>query len=455
MSDAWDAVVVGSGLGGLAAAASLSRAGMRVLVVERHAQAGGYASTFRRGEFEFEVSLHLIDAIAHGAPNHALLDDLGIADRLELLTPRMLRRELWPERDIVVPHGETAYVSALAEHFPEARDGLDRLWSLAERVHEDYHRGGGASLAPLGALGRSTAADVIDRHVGDRGVRAGLELFGRGWLGLPLEELAAIQFLVPWYSYHRHGGSCPRGGSPSIVRALVGVVREHGGEVITSVGVERIHVERGRVRGVTLAGGRRIRAGVVVSNASPRHTLELLDSVDPRFRARVQRTEPSVSCVKVWLGLDSADDAWTDYDLYACDGEGGVLSITMPHVLTGGPIVVSLTSLVESGASVSRADGDRLVERAEQVLPGLTPRIVVKEVATPDTFERFTSNPGGSIYGARATVNQCGARRLPQATPYDGLWLAGAWTRPAAGFSAVLRSGLDAARAALQTARAA
>jgi prolycopene isomerase len=463
MNDAYDAVVIGSGLGGLASAATLARAGRRVLVVERHDQPGGYASTFRRGGFTFEVSLHLLDAVEPGEPNRRLLDDLGIATELELLRPVAQRREIWPEHDLVIPYGRDAYLDALSRGFPAERQGLSRLLDLAHAAHDAFHEGTGDVLAPLGVLARSTAGAVVDAHVGDRRLRAMLAMFGRGWLGLPLDELAAVQFLVAWYSFHRYGGSYPRGGSSAIVSALCRVVESAGGSVCTSTAVTRIHIERRRVAAVDLSDGRHIATRLVLSNASPQHTLAIVGGDDARWRARIARLKPSVSCIKVWLGLTSADAAWRDYDLYVNDAyEAGArldprtsgLSITMPHVLTGGAPVASVTSLVEHDSVVTREDGDVLVARAARALPSLTQRISLQEVATPATFERFTSNPHGAIYGARATAEQCGARRLPRETPFDGLWLAGAWTQPGAGFSSVLRSGRDAAREALRSTRA-
>ncbi|MBX3190202.1 MAG: NAD(P)/FAD-dependent oxidoreductase [Labilithrix sp.] len=450
VSDRYDAVVVGGGLGGLAAAARLSRAGMRVLVAERHDRLGGYASTFVRDRFELEVALHLVDAMHEGEPNHALLVDLGIDRAIEWLRPAALRREIWPDREIVVPHGRDAYLDALASHFPTEREGLARLFAIASEVAGAYHAGGGEVLDPLGPLARSSAARVVDAQVRDPALRATLSLFAHGWLGLSLEALGAISFLVPWCSYHRYGGSYPRGGSPAIVDALASIVTRAGGALRVSTGARRIHVERRRVSGVTFESGERVATRLVVSNASPQATIDLLDDRDVRWSAKIDRLRGSVSCLKVWLGLSSADEAWRDYDLYRVDERGEALSITMPHVLTGGPPVIAITKLVETSRSVTRADADALVAEAERALPTLRDRVVLREVATPSTFARFTGNPGGSIYGARAMIAQSGARHLPHATPFDGLWMAGAWVQPGAGFSTVLRSGRDAANEALR-----
>src|SRR6188472_1282662 len=107
--DRYDVVVVGAGLGGLSAAARLARRGLSVLVVEAHDRPGGYATTFTRGRFELEVSLHLIDAIGPGQPNRHLLEEVGLDD-LPLFRPMVLRRERWAEREILVPCGMDEYL---------------------------------------------------------------------------------------------------------------------------------------------------------------------------------------------------------------------------------------------------------------------------------------------------------------------------------------------------------
>ena len=81
------------------------------------------------------------------------------------------------------------------------------------------------------------------------------------------------------------------------------------------------------------------------------------------------------------------------------------------------------------------------VRRAEKYLPGLESHLEVYEVGSPRTMEHYTLNPGGSIFGWDNTLDQALLKRLPQKTPIKNLYLAGAWTFPGGGQSAVLISG--------------
>jgi phytoene dehydrogenase-like protein len=490
-----DVVVIGAGLGGLAAAAHLATRGLAVTVVEAHEKPGGYATTFDRGAFTFEVGLHLLDAIGPGQPGRLVLDALGVGD-LELLSPTHLRREIWPDHDLRVPPGLEAYLDLLGAHFPAERRGLADLAALAQRLHGEataldspLPRGAlvnAGSLGPLSPLARSTAGAVVDAHLGNPRLRAILDLFASGWLGLPLDRLSAVQWLIPWYSYHALGGSYPRGGSTALSLALTAVIARAGGEIRLSTPARRIQVRRGRVTGVELDTGELLETREVVSNVSPQQTFgRLVDpaAVEGRYLARLARMEPSVSCFKVWLGLDSPLDVSSagglEYDTYlapayhppasgAPDPRAANISVVIPTCLSprlapASRSIVSISMLVDTAAWNAAEDArpdlrvaaaEALIDRVETaLLPGLRARVEAREIATPATFERFTRNPGGSVYGWAARVDQCGAARLDHPTPIDGLHLAGAWTRPGGGFTSALRSGLRTARGLLSRPR--
>ena len=84
--DKYDAVVIGAGNGGLVAAIRLLQGGAKVLVVEKHNLPGGFATSFRRGRFEFEASLHELNDFGpadNGGDVRALFDSLGVTDKIE------------------------------------------------------------------------------------------------------------------------------------------------------------------------------------------------------------------------------------------------------------------------------------------------------------------------------------------------------------------------------------
>jgi prolycopene isomerase len=129
-------------------------------------------------------------------------------------------------------------------------------------------------------------------------------------------------------------------------------------------------------------------------------------------------------------------------------------SLLDPGLAPAGQNLLILTSLVDARAAASWRDAkastqDALLRRAEQRLPGLAGSLQFAEGASPRSFERYTRNERGALYGFDVTPLQVGPGRLDNQTPIPGLLLAGHWTRPGGGVVGVVRSGLRAARLAL------
>ena len=114
-----DAVVIGAGLGGLAAAKTLTfDLGRKTVALEQHSVPGGYASSFQRGPYRFDTALHELNGLAPGGGMDTLYQELGIWHRLcvHRLNPLYILRG--PDRQIRVPADPFAYEAELIQHFP-------------------------------------------------------------------------------------------------------------------------------------------------------------------------------------------------------------------------------------------------------------------------------------------------------------------------------------------------
>ena len=468
-----DVAVVGSGLGGLSAAALLARSGLRVAVFEAHDEPGGYATRFLRDGFSFEVSLHELDAVGPGEPNRPLLDALGLTEQLELLTAPYLRREVWPGHgeDLWLPKEVPDLVALLDATYPGCGPGVDGLFALAREVHERCYEAiddGQLRLdrtsRTLHALLARTAGSVLREHIEDPGARRILGTLA-SYLGLFPRDLSALSYLLLLWGYHGCSGRYPRGGSHALTAGLVRVVEAHGGTVHLSSPVRAIRCRRGRAQGLTLGDGTEIDARWVVSNASPLVTfgeLVPLELLHDRYRTRLAAMRPSTSLYCAYLGLDAAPDTLAPmaYETY------------LHHPDLPVPIALTATSLVDPSVrpcltlstdraiaeAVGSTDKDAVTEAMldaveRHVLPGLRDHVVVRQVAHPGTFERYTGNPGGAVFGFAATPEQSGPRRLLGTTPIRNLLLASAWVFPGAGQTAAMQSGRLAASQILRRVR--
>jgi prolycopene isomerase len=490
--DAYDAIVVGGGFGGLCTGALLARAGRRVLLVERHDRVGGYGHSFRRSRYRFDSAVHLVGGCAPaGAPGGGLLarllDALGLQDRTPLLRVDPVYAALYPELALRAPGDLDRFVEAHAERFPASAPGVRGFVDECLRIRAELELAGEAAAAGTPAAAalerlptlrrhrRSTLARVLGEHLADPRARAALATLWP-YQGLPPSRASFLYFATLLLSYVADGACYCRGTFQTLADQLAAAIEAAGGEVLLRAEVRRILVEGGRARGVVLENGQRIAAPAVVSNADLRQTaLELVgrEHFGARWLERLARLEPSVSAFVVYgatsLDLRSAGLAHEtfrfpgfDHDesyARALEGDPSWLTLTVPtladpDLAPPGEHLFTLTTLLgyeppERWRRDKERLTDRLLELADGVVPGLRAATTFCEGGTPRTMERYTRNEAGALYGFALSPEQVGPGRPAAAAPLPGLTLAGHWTQPGGGVYGVLASGVEAARLVL------
>ncbi|HKC50742.1 MAG TPA: NAD(P)/FAD-dependent oxidoreductase [Myxococcota bacterium] len=489
--DRYDAIVVGSGLGGLTAAALLARAGKHVLVAERHDRPGGYAHAFRRGPYTFDSAVHLVGgcepaAFEGGGLLHRVLQSVGARDELEFTRIDPLYTAVYPGFELRPRAGLDEFIASHATAFPAERKGLEDLVSECLAIRDEARRA--AELASpfdvMRAPGhfptvlryrRATLARVMDEHLDDPRAKA---VFATFWpyLGLPPSRVSFLYFATMLLSYAAEGAFYCKGSFQRLALALAGAVEREGGEVLLRSPVRRIAVEAGRAAGIVLENGQRIAAPVVISNADLRQTVEELCG-EARFPARwrraLARLEPSVSAFVTYAATDLdlrrmgathetfVYETWNHDDAFASSLAGRpvwwsatVPTLADPSLAPAGVHLLVLTALVPYDAARAwRGEKDAYVARmlaaAETRFPGLRAHLRFAEGGTPRTLERYTRNSDGAIYGWSLGPDQIGPGRPANTTPLPGLYLAGHWAQPGGGVYGVVTSGVNAARAIL------
>ena len=247
MSRQFDAIVIGSGLGGLTAGAMYARAGHRVLVIERNQNFGGAATVYRHGALAIEASLHEIDGLDPKDPKASILQSLGLDRDVPFVDVGDLHEVRSPllGEPFVLPHGLDAALNAAKQRFPHQGSGLDgyfeRICAVRHAVstlseHQD-DRGWWLLNAPtlpwrLWPLIRdrhSTLSDVMQRLFGDdEAVKLALAPNIVYYTDDP-DTMPFLSFAIPQASYLLGGGHYIRGGSQVLSDRLVAIVREAGG----------------------------------------------------------------------------------------------------------------------------------------------------------------------------------------------------------------------------------
>jgi phytoene dehydrogenase-like protein len=492
----FDVIVVGAGLGGLSAATYLAREGLEVLLLERHVVPGGYATSFVRGRYEFEVALHELSGI--GTPDrrgglYRYLDYLGVASKVEFINIPNLYRAIFPDLDITLPVGREAFEEKLYETFPHEKHGIRRFLKRIFDLRTDFVRisreGSGSTLTMPMRLSHffrylpTTWGQVLNRDVKDPLTRAVLSQYW-GYVGLPPSQISFLFFALALAGYIKRGPAFPKGRSQALSNALLATFEALGGRARLKCGVDRIMTSNGSVKGVITDSGEAFLADCVVSNADPITTCRELigmEHVPSSFFNRLQSSELSPSTINVYLGVAKGAEALglgeheifinenDDFDslqklMYTIQPPPSIAltcyNVVYPEISPPGTSMVVLTALAygepwvalapEEYFKVKETIGDHMIRLAERIAPDLREYAEVVEVSTPITNMRYAGTLSGSIYGFNQPPRDNIVWRMGHRGPLDGLYFVGAWTRPGAGFESALFSGQIAGSAILR-----
>jgi all-trans-retinol 13,14-reductase len=510
-----DAIVIGSGLGGLTAGALCARAGLRVLVLERNDNFGGAATVYRHKGLAIEASLHETDGFDEDDPKLPLIRSLGLDRDLEFVDVG----DLYEVRGGIVgepfrlPHGPEAALAAATARFPQHTAGLAeyirRLTTLRGAVsfatrHQDdrnwwltHAPEAVRKLWPLLRDGRATVAEVMTELFGaDEAVKLALAANFVYYHDDP-ERMLFLRYAIPQASYLIGGGHYVRGGSQALSDRLVALIKEAGGTLLAGREADALIVENGRIAGVGHhardGSNRRVdRAPMVFGNAAPQVLAEMLPEENrAAFLAPYAKRRPSISLWTASLGLSRPAREF---------GVGNYSNFVIPmwmrslsqmreaSVILGGepdqrlpPYVLVDYGQIDSGLNeagaqlVTLCGSDRLenwstlsanakqtrkekwldalITDMDRIFPGIAGAVTHREMATAETMHQFLNTPSGAVYGFAPEGSLGETIRQGPHTAIDGLWLASSYTS-GGGFTGAMIGGGQAASKAMREARA-
>ena len=478
MTTRTDVVVVGAGLGGLACAADLAGQGAGVIVLERHGLVGGYASSFTRGPFTFDVSQHSVGGLSEGQSFWQLLDRLGVASRVETVRPATLATMIGADGRLEIPNEKEACLEALASTSPREEQALRKLLETCTAIHRDTVAGALDNdmrrlIRGMRLAGERTFDAVLEESISSPRLRAAL---AAPWvlIGLPPSRASFSWFAKVLATTYVEGAGHIVGGGQALSDAIAERARERGAEIRTGEGARQIVVENGRVAAVETQAEERIEARTVVAGLDPWSLAELLDGEQPAEPTG----EPSLSMIATYMGLGTGagsidmpegttfiQGSGDAEEAYRSSLRGDVgsadLVFSNPSPLDGGyapegKAMVHAVALVNgrpwfdldasSYVKRKRQAARALLDRLERLCPGIEKSVEVQETATPRTMFGYTRNHVGAVYGLAQTLAQSGARRPGPASTIPGLFRTGAWVLPGGGYSAATLSGLMTSR---------
>lgn len=316
----YDAIIIGSGIGGLTTAAFLSHYGKRVLVLERHYVAGGFTHTFRRRGYEWDVGVHYVGDVHK--PNSVL------RRAFDFMTEGQLKWQKMPDPYDRICFGETiydyvsgkdAFIEKMVSYFPNEREAIVSYIDLVKRVNGQSKNYFTEKILPKVLHGvtkhfyssffrrfaKLTTKEVIDSLTDDKKLRAVLAAQFGDYGATPAKGSFAIQALVA--KHYLDGGSYPVGGSSRIAATILPKIEKGGGKVLVKAEVAEILVEKNKAVGVRMSRGEEFRAPVIISNAGVLNTFGRLinHQVQERFSVlpHLSEVKPSLAHVGIYIGL--------------------------------------------------------------------------------------------------------------------------------------------------------
>ncbi len=485
IADYWDAIIIGSGIGGLTSAALLARyGGKRVLVLERHYVAGGFTHAFHRPGYEWDVGVHYIGQVQNPAsPVRAVFDHLTDGRLQWSAMPETYDRVLIRDREYEFVAGLERFRDHMKSHFPREQVAVDRYIQAVQscvRMSMSYfaekamprplaRMAGALMRAPFQRWARRTTAEVLAEITSNREL-IGVLTAQWGDYGLPPAQSSFAAHAIVTGSYFE-GASYPVGGAPNIAAAIAPAVEAAGGQIVFNAEVSEVLLDRQRAVGVRMKDGREFRAGIVISDAGAWNTfasllppeaagvssaLEELRTIPPSkahlclyVGLQQSATELGLTGTNLWIHPTPDHDANVSRFYGDSAAPLPVLFISSPsakdpdferrhpgratiEVITPAPY--DWFSRWENAPWKRRGQeyddfkqrlAERLQRGLEEHLPTVRGKIEVAELSTPLTTRHFMNYSQGEAYGVSAAPQRFRLRCLTPQTPLRNLYLTG------------------------------
>ncbi|MGB8699128.1 MAG: NAD(P)/FAD-dependent oxidoreductase [Thermosynechococcaceae cyanobacterium] len=481
----FDAIVIGSGIGGLTVAAILSKlCRKRVLVLEQHFAVGGFTHTFaRKGIFHWDVGLHYVGDMGEGKTGKAVFDYLTNGSLQWHKMPDPFEKFVYPDFTFEVYADPDRFRADLIQRFPREQAAIRQYFKDVQKAAFWFGAHSMLELFPVwlhpllrrvvrywGAIARQTTQQYLDRHFQDAQLKA---LLASQWgdYGLPPSQSCfGIHGVI--VTHYFHGGWYPVGGAKAIAQSIIPVIEQAGGAVLAQRRVTEILLESGVAVGVKAqdtahaqADPETYYAPFVVSDAGAFNTY--LKLIPPSYsmaeRQTIQAFPKGNSMLTVYLGLKEnpqklgfqGENHWiyTTYDHDEIARDSLIPSNHLPKFA-----YLSFPSLKDPLAErhtaeiIAHVDYDgfaqwreqpwrrrgtdytelkaqmtqSLIQLVERHYPGFQDLIEYAELSTPLTVEHFGASDRGAIYGIPCIPERLDQSWIGTRTPIKNLYLTGA-----------------------------
>ncbi len=494
-NEKFDAIIIGSGIGGLVTASQLAAKGAQVLVLEKYIIPGGSGGSFKRKGYTFDVGASMIFGFGEKGFTNLLTRALkDVNEKCETIPdPVQLEYHLPKDFNISVDREYENFIKKLSDRFPHEKEGIKKFYGTCKKVFNCLDSMPLLSIedpiylfkvffkAPLSCLGLArwlpiNAGDVAKKFIKDKQLLKFIDIECFCWSVMPALKTPMINAGMVFTDRHVGGINYPKGGVGKIAEKLVSGMEKLGSKIRYRANVTEILLKNKKAIGVKLSNGEELYSDIIVSNSTRWDTFGLNSNEKGLIeRDKIPKSEykwsenykPSPSFVSIHLGIerDLIDEKFNCHHIIVdnwdeLEKEKGVIFISIPTLLDsslapeGKHIVHAFTpSSIDEWNNLSR-DEYRIkkekyfsffIEKISKIIPNLDQKIDHKEIGTPRTHRKFLGRFEGS-YGPIPNKKLLGLLPMPfNTTKIENLYCVGDSCFPGQGLNAVAFSGFACA----------
>uniref|UniRef100_A0A3Q0REV8 All-trans-retinol 13,14-reductase n=1 Tax=Amphilophus citrinellus TaxID=61819 RepID=A0A3Q0REV8_AMPCI len=331
-----DAVIIGSGIGGLGLAVLLAKVGKKVLVLEQHSRAGGCCHTFTEKGFEFDVGIHYIGELLHHRPFRCMLDQMSNGqlewEPLENPFDHVLLGPPGNRRQYPIYSGGTRFTEELKKCFPGEEKAIDEFIKLVKKTKQGVwflvllkllalplakflvHTGLVKHLSSFFKMAPRSLTDVVNELTENKDLRAVFSYIFGTYGNIPKDASFAMHSLL--ISHYLNGAWYPKGGASEIAYHMIPIIEKAGGAVLVRAPVNRILFnDATEACGVSVIKGKEevhIHAPMVISNAGIFNTYKKLIPKDlqamPAIQKQLSMLKHGEGGLSIFMGLNGTKE---------------------------------------------------------------------------------------------------------------------------------------------------
>jgi all-trans-retinol 13,14-reductase len=479
----YDAIIIGSGLGGLTTAVCMAKAGKKVLVLEKHYVIGGFTHTFKRKKMEWDVGVHYVGQVniknstMRKAFDYVTNGKLQWDDMGEIYDQTIIEGDVYN-----FIKGKEPQITQMIAYFPEEEAAIRAYYQLIDKVSADAGSYFAEKTMPdwLSKLvgyklqrkfyeySNKTTYDVLSSLTSNKKLIAVLcAQCGNYGLTPKKSSFGAHAIII---AHFLDGGNYPVGGAASIHKYITEVIEHHGGILAIKADVKQIIIENNKAIGVEMQNGDKLFATNIISNAGAHNTYNKLIPAtvsQPEQIIELNKIKPSVSHACIYIGLNASDEAlqlpkhniwyYENYDLDAAnehhvktkDSASPLFYISFPSAKD------SAWQLKHPGTATIQVIGsypyewvqewentqwgkrgdeydakkealkNAFLEKLYTILPQIKGHVDICELSTPLSTMHFSNYNKGEIYGLEHTPERFRLKLLRPRTSYKNLYITG------------------------------